>query len=68
MPGLARKILVCAAVDGLVLHPINSKKDQRLSPPLKLKYGDASIITVARDVLPDTSNANTSFESFGIVG
>lgn len=68
MPGLARKILICAAVDGLVLHPINSKKDQRPSSPLKLKYGDASISTVARDALPDTAKGSSSFEAFGIVG
>jgi hypothetical protein len=68
MPGLARKILICAAVDGLVLHPITSKKDQRPSPPVKLKYGDASISPSARDALPDTSKANSSFEAFGIVG
>jgi hypothetical protein len=68
MPGLARKILICAAVDGLVLHPISSKKDQRPSPPVKLKYGDASVTTVPRDALPDSSKTNSSFEAFGIVG
>jgi len=68
MPGLARKIIICAAVDGLILHPINSRKDQRPAPPLKLKYGDASVSTISRDALPDTSKANSSFEAFGIVG
>ncbi|KAB5539548.1 SacI homology domain-containing protein [Coniochaeta sp. 2T2.1] len=68
MPGLARKIIICATVDGLILHPINSKKDQRPAPPLKLKYGDASVSTISRDALLDASKANSSFEAFGIVG
>lgn len=68
MPGLARKIIICAAVDGLVLYPISSKKDQRPSAPIKLKYGDASVLSIARDTVPDTSKANSSFEAFGIVG
>lgn len=68
MSGLARKILICAAVDGLVIHQVNSKRDQRPSSPLKLKYGDASISPMGRDALPDTSKANSSFEAFGIVG
>ncbi|OIW28528.1 hypothetical protein CONLIGDRAFT_576879 [Coniochaeta ligniaria NRRL 30616] len=68
MSGLARKILICAAVDGLVIHQVNSKRDQRPSSPLKLKYGDASISPMGRDALPDTSKATSSFEAFGIVG
>lgn len=68
MSGLARKILICAAVDGLIIQPITSKKDQRPSPPLKLKYGDASVSTIGRDALPDTSKISSSFEALGIVG
>jgi hypothetical protein len=78
MPGLARKIIICAAVDGLVLHPFNSRKDhqqqQRLSPlaPVRIKYGDASISILPRDtVAPDPTSSqqpNASFEAFGIVG
>ncbi|KAK4154591.1 SacI homology domain-containing protein [Chaetomidium leptoderma] len=72
MPGLARKVIICAAVDGLVLHPLNSKKDnQQRLPPVRIKYGDASISPLPRDAAaaaaaPDL--LNSSFEAFGIVG
>ncbi|KAK0616026.1 Sca1-like protein [Bombardia bombarda] len=72
MPGLARKVVVCAAVDGLILQPLNSKKDQRpASPLIRLKYGDASISTASsssRDLPPELSKPNSSFEAFGIIG
>ncbi|KAK3360019.1 SacI homology domain-containing protein [Lasiosphaeria hispida] len=68
MPGLARKVIICAAVDGLVLQPLVSKKEQRSSPLVGIKYGDASVFTISRDAAPDTSGPNSSFEAFGIVG
>jgi len=69
MPSLARKVIICAAVDGLILQPLNSRKDQqRPSPSFRIKYGDGSITSVSRDSLPDTSDPNSSFEAFGIVG
>lgn len=76
MPGLARKVLICAAVDGLVLQPLNSRKDQqqqRPSPlsPVRIKYGDASIGPAPRDAASSDVSAlppNSSFEAFGIVG
>ncbi|KAK4104029.1 hypothetical protein N658DRAFT_419937 [Parathielavia hyrcaniae] len=76
MPGLARKVVICAAVDGLVLHPLNSRKDanqqQRSSAPapVRIKYGDASISPIPRDSAPDllTLPPSGSFEAFGIVG
>jgi hypothetical protein len=78
MPGLARKIVICAAVDGLVLQPLNSRskdRDQQQQrsggfAPVRIKYGDASISPVPRDAAPDLSSLppNSSFEAFGIVG
>jgi hypothetical protein len=68
MPGLARKIVICAAVDGLVLQPLNSKKGERLSPVVGIAYGDGSVAPVPRDSVPDLSSPNSSFEAFGIVG
>ena len=72
MPGLARKVVICAAVDGLVLHPLNSRKDGQRTPlaPVRIKYGDASISPCPRDAAPDLSSLppNSSFEAFGIVG
>lgn len=68
MPSLARKVLIAAAVDGLIIQPLAVKKEQRPSPPVKIRYGDSSIAFVSRDALPDTDKPNSSFEAFGIVG
>ncbi|KXJ91076.1 SacI homology domain-domain-containing protein [Microdochium bolleyi] len=64
MPALARKLLVFAAVDGLVIQPLTSK-GQRAT---KIKYGDAAVSQAARDQTPDTSRPHSSFEAFGIIG
>lgn len=68
MPPLARKVLIAAAVDGLIIQPLAVKKEQRPSPPVKIRYGDAAIAFVPRDALPDTEKPRSSFEAFGIVG
>src|SRR5690349_3513041 len=68
---IARKLIICAAVDGLLIQPLNSKGHNRSSNPIKLKYGGETWITAApRDQLPDLSNPTSpsSFESFGIFG
>ncbi|KAI5860212.1 SacI homology domain-containing protein [Durotheca rogersii] len=67
MPSLARKLLICAAVDGLIIQPL-STKGQRVSPPVRIKYGDAVVSSLPRDQSPDTSTPNSCFEAFGIVG
>lgn len=64
---LARKLLICAAVDGLIIQPL-APKGQRASQPVKVKYGDASVSSISRDQLPDISKPNSTFEAFGIVG
>ncbi|CAP72864.1 uncharacterized protein PODANS_2_2960 [Podospora anserina S mat+] len=72
MPGLARKVLVAAAVDGLLLHPLNPvpSKDGSRPPPLplvKIKYGsNVSVSTVGRDHAPPATSE--SFEAYGVVG
>ncbi|KAK4192930.1 Phosphatidylinositide phosphatase SAC2 [Podospora australis] len=74
MSSLARKVLICAAVDGLVLHPLGRKEQGQRSPPqplVRVRYGDASISTVSSlDAAggADLSKPNSSFEAFGIVG
>ncbi|KAM7185409.1 SacI homology domain containing protein [Naviculisporaceae sp. PSN 640] len=72
MPGLARKVVICAAVDGLVLQPLQSKRDSRSPSHLvRIKYGEASVSAVgSRDnvAAPDSSKPNSSFEAFGIIG
>ncbi|KAH8671265.1 SacI homology domain-containing protein [Xylariales sp. PMI_506] len=64
---LARKLLICAAVDGLVIQPL-ATKGQRPAQPVKIKYGDATLSSISRDQLPDVSSPNSSFEAFGVVG
>ncbi|ROV95663.1 hypothetical protein VMCG_07614 [Cytospora schulzeri] len=68
MPSLARKVLIAAAVDGLIIQPLAVKKEQRPSPPVRIRYGDAAISFVSRDALPDIDKPNSSFEAFGVVG
>lgn len=67
MPGIARKLLIYAAVDGLVIQPLSSK-GQRPFQPLKIRYGDATISSVSREQAPDTTNTDSSFEAFGVIG
>ncbi|KAI0473097.1 SacI homology domain-containing protein [Xylariaceae sp. FL0804] len=67
MPGLARKLLVCAAVDGLIVQPLASR-GQRTPSPVKIQYGDATVSSLPRDQTPDTSKPNSCFEAFGVVG
>ncbi|KAK6217233.1 syja_n domain-containing protein [Colletotrichum tabaci] len=67
MPGIARKIIICAAVDGLIIQPFVTK-GQRPAQPLRIKYGDASITPASREQIPDVSQPNSSFEAFGVIG
>ncbi|RDA89961.1 hypothetical protein CP533_6676 [Ophiocordyceps camponoti-saundersi (nom. inval.)] len=64
MPGIARKVVVCAAIDGLIVQPLSSK-GQRAYQPVRVRYDDSSVSAVPRDQIPDTS---ASFEAFGIIG
>ncbi|KAJ0119167.1 SacI domain-containing protein [Diaporthe amygdali] len=68
MPSLARKVIIAAAVDGLLIQPLATKKEHKPSPPVRLRYGDAAISFVSRDGLQDLSKPNSSFEAFGVVG
>ncbi|KAI1429177.1 SacI homology domain-containing protein [Xylaria sp. FL1777] len=71
MPGLARKLLICAAVDGLIIQPLAPKAQARTpAAPVKVKYGDATVTSVGRDqaITPDSTPPNPSFEAFGIIG
>ncbi|KAM5352226.1 hypothetical protein ACJ41O_004949 [Fusarium nematophilum] len=67
MPGIARKILICAAIDGLIIQPLSSK-GQRPFQPVRIKYGDATVSAVAREHVPDNSKPDSSFEAFGVIG
>ncbi|UKZ87711.1 uncharacterized protein TrAFT101_003483 [Trichoderma asperellum] len=67
MPGLARKVLIFAAVDGLIIQPLSSK-GQKPFQPARIKYGDASISSAARDQVPDSAKSDSWFEALGVVG
>ncbi|KAK1991776.1 hypothetical protein LX36DRAFT_330967 [Colletotrichum falcatum] len=67
MPGIARKIIICAAIDGLIIQPFVTK-GQRPPQPVRIKYGDASIAPTSREQVPDLSQPDSSFEAFGIIG
>ncbi len=64
MPGLARKLLIYAAVDGLVLQPLG--RGQRPTPT-KIAYKDNSIGNFLKDE-GEADGAGKSFEAFGIIG
>jgi hypothetical protein len=66
MPGLARKILIFAAVDGLVLQPL-AQRGQRPAPTVNIAYKDSAIRPVLKDG-GQVESIGKSFEAFGIVG
>ncbi|KAH9835944.1 SAC1-recessive suppressor of secretory defect [Teratosphaeria destructans] len=63
MPGLAKKLLVCAAVEGLLLHPVGPSSEGR---SVKISYGSNTIASAART--KDMNDESVSFEAHGIVG
>ncbi|KAK5632113.1 hypothetical protein RRF57_007827 [Xylaria bambusicola] len=68
---LARKLLICAAVDGLIIQPLATKGQTRTPTyPVKVKYEDATISPVPRDqaITLDSKLSKPSFEAFGIIG
>ncbi|CEJ92576.1 hypothetical protein VHEMI08220 [[Torrubiella] hemipterigena] len=67
MAGLARKIVVCAAIDGLIIQPLTSR-GQRPFSPVQIRYGDSVISDVSRDHIPNISQDDDSFEAFGVIG
>ncbi|KAJ2999313.1 hypothetical protein NUW58_g30 [Xylaria curta] len=70
MPDLARKLLICAAADGLIIQPLAVKGQTRTSSPVRVKYGDAAVASIPREqgTTPDSTPPNYSFEAFGIIG
>jgi hypothetical protein len=63
MPGLVRKLLIFAAIDGLVLQPL-AQKGQRPAPAIKIGYNGGSI----GPALEADAGHGKGFESFGVVG
>jgi hypothetical protein len=69
MPSLARKLLIFAAVDGLLLQPL-APKGQRPPPAAKIAYNDAenSIKPVTNNGAEGGEDEGRCFEAFGVVG
>jgi hypothetical protein len=70
MPGLARKLLIFAAPDGLVLQPL-APKGQRSTPAAKIAYNDDDNSiepVVSHGADGDGGNEGKCFEAFGVVG
>ncbi|RAL64097.1 hypothetical protein DID88_003285 [Monilinia fructigena] len=65
MPGLVRKLLIFAAVDGLILQP-TAQKGQRPAPSTKITYKDRHIVPI--NDAHDGEGSAKGFEAFGIVG
>lgn len=66
MPSLVRKIVIFAAVDGLIIQPL-AQRGQRPVPAAKIAYKD-NIISPALKVEWESERIEDSFEAFGIIG
>lgn len=62
MTGIAKKILIYATIDGLVIQPLAQK--QRPSSSVKILYSDGSILPTVKD----DDVVSPKFEAFGIIG
>ena len=67
MPNLVRKLVIVAAVDGLLLHPA-APKAQRPVPSLQIKYSTSEIKALEAQQDDNRGNNTTSLEAHGIIG
>ncbi|KAF3926945.1 Synaptojanin-2 [Dactylellina cionopaga] len=67
MPGLVRKILILAAIDGLLLLPTGPRS--RSNPRTKIAYKTGVINTASEETpVPQAVASGSSFEALGIAG
>ena len=66
MPGLVRKLVVFAAVDGLILQP-STQRNQKATPGLQVKYNTHEI-AAASPASQARDESSASFDAHGIVG
>ena len=67
MPGLVRKVLIFAAIDGLLLLPTGPRA--RASSQTKIAYKSATIKSATTDTSVQSAvDSGNSFEAFGIAG
>ncbi|KAK6003080.1 hypothetical protein QM012_000925 [Aureobasidium pullulans] len=66
MPGLVRKLLICATADGLLLQPLSQRNQQSSSPPVQIDYKTHNI----SPSLQQHSNDSTGegLEAHGLLG
>lgn len=71
MPGLVRKLLIFAAVDGLILQPL-SPAQSRTNPGVKIAYKDNAISSTGKDGKDEEEREGKEsakgFEAWGVVG
>lgn len=65
MPGVVRKLVILAAVDGLVLQPATQRNPQS-TPSLRISYKSHDISPLGAPASRDVPS--TSLDSHGIVG
>ena len=63
MPGLVRKLVIFAGLQGVILQPLGAKKSQAS----QIAYKDSGIGLVPKDGI-ETGSSERGFEAFGIVG
>lgn len=73
MPPLARRLLITAAIDGLILQPLQNSRSR--TPPaspdgasVKLEYKTNKITPYATDKQLTLKEEGTSIEAHGIIG
>ena len=66
MPGLVHKLVVLAAVDGIVLQPLGHR-NQGLPPPILIEYKTRRL-TSWKQAASEEQEGGHSFEPHGIVG
>jgi hypothetical protein len=68
MPGLVRKLLIFAAVDGLVLQPAPPRNHKPATDQaIKISYKENSIGPLLKDRRQEDT-ANETLEAHGVVG
>lgn len=68
MPALVRKLVIFAAVDGLVLQPLSQRGQQRPTAPVKIDYKSHVVSPLLRNVEEDNAGSTSQLEAYGIIG
>ena len=66
MPGIVHKLVITAAVDGLLLQPL-ALRNQHTSPTIQVTYKTNKIVALNDNESEDCRNSS-SVEAHGVVG